>query len=676
MKVWDVAGGFCTHVLKGHGGVVSAVAWHVSLGNTNHNSNSSSSSNSEKQRKKQRVNLFTGSVDGRVRYWDLLLAAASGSGSGSDSASGGGGVQHRPVQMLGAHVSVIRGLAVSSDGARLVSASRDRTIALWQLRERSGASTSTGAAKKQGKGEQQGTGEEQEWKQVGPVIDASEGVECAGFLRSSSAHEHAQRREKDDLFYTAGSSGEVRIWSFAKRGLVAKEELHDGLPSAAASGGKGAGEEGEDEEDETRAIQELHQVPGAAAGALVAVHADQTFSFHSYSHAAGERTVRLTKQMVGYNDQVTDVVHLSTAVGGQSSRAAAAAVESHLAIATNSPSIHVYTMPSADGEQRRGHEEHSVDILRGHSENVLALDRACDGKAFASGSRDRTARIWSSARRADGDGGLQWKCLAVAQGHTESVGALAFARREATAGSEDRPAAALGSSFLVTASSDRTVKVWDLSALPAPTAEYAEPARLRSLTTLKIHDKDINSLDVAPNNALLISGSQDRTAKVFTLAYSAPSKANGNIASATLKPLATCKGHKRGVWCVRFSPVDRAFATASGDRTIKLWSLNDFTCVKTFEGHTNSVLRVDFLTAGMQLLSTAADGLVKLWNVKDEQCAWTGDAHDEQVWSLSISKDEGQAVTVGADSMVRVWQDRTAVDEAEKRQKMVEEVQQ
>ena len=67
--------------------------------------------------------------------------------------------------------------------------------------------------------------------------------------------------------------------------------------------------------------------------------------------------------------------------------------------------------------------------------------------------------------------------------------------------------------------------------------------------------------------------------------------------------LGTLRGHKRGVWCVQFSPVDQCLATGSGDSMIRLWALSDFTCLKTLEGHTNSVLQIMFVTRGMQLLS-------------------------------------------------------------------------
>ncbi len=45
-------------------------------------------------------------------------------------------------------------------------------------------------------------------------------------------------------------------------------------------------------------------------------------------------------------------------------------------------------------------------------------------------------------------------------------------------------------------------------------------------------------------------------------------------------------------------------ATASGDAAVKIWSVTDYTCLKTFDGHDASVLKVCFCSAGMQLLST------------------------------------------------------------------------
>lgn len=81
--------------------------------------------------------------------------------------------------------------------------------------------------------------------------------------------------------------------------------------------------------------------------------------------------------------------------------------------------------------------------------------------------------------------------------------------------------------------------------------------------------QDVNSVAVSPNDKLLASGSQDRMAKLWSLA------GEGNMGL-----LGVFRGHRRGVWAVCFSPVDQVLATSSADGTTKLWSLQDFSCLK------------------------------------------------------------------------------------------------
>lgn len=275
--------------------------------------------------------------------------------------------------------------------------------------------------------------------------------------------------------------------------------------------------------------------------------------------------------------------------------------DSQLAVATNSTLIRIYSTTGLD-----------TRLLSGHTGIVLCLDRGPGGQLLASGSKDRSARVWAPSLQ---EGDLSWGCVALCEGHAESVGAVAMSRMP-------------GSGFMFTGSQDRTIKMWDLSNIPS-SYSGGDPIKCKSLTTQKAHEKDINSLDVSPNDKLVASGSQDRTTKVYEIDYRVSS---GGV-RGEIRLIGTCTGHKRGVWNVRFGRAEKVLATGSGDKTIKLWNLQDFTCVKTFEGHTNSVLRVDFLNAGMQLVSSASDGLVKVWNVKEEECIATMDNHEDKVCS-------------------------------------------
>lgn len=368
---------------------------------------------------------------------------------------------------------------------------------------------------------------------------------------------------------------------------------------------------------------------------VVSVHADQNILFHSLS------TQTLSRQLIGFNDEIIDATFLSPHLPLQTPSSTPSPLsDTHVALATNSSLIRVYSTSSLDAR-----------LISGHSEIVLCLDRGAGGRVLASGSKDRSARIWAPDRSsASGDetdtqSVPEWRCVAICEGHAESVGAIALSRK-AFSGDAAAPSASGSGTragddlrFMFTGSQDRTIKMWDLSSVPLTASangedeedeDVAHVVKCKSLTTHKAHDKDINSLDVAPNDRLLVSGSQDRTAKVWEIEY----VTTGAGVRGELRLLGTCKGHKRGVWCVRFGRAERVLATGSGDKTVKLWNLDDFTCVKTFEGHTNSVLRIDFINAGMQMVSAASDGLVKLWNVRDETCAATMDNHEDKVGSL------------------------------------------
>lgn len=213
------------------------------------------------------------------------------------------------------------------------------------------------------------------------------------------------------------------------------------------------------------------------------------------------------------------------------------------------------------------------------------------------------------------------RCVAVATGHTESVGAAALsvkAHRYAQKGAD-------AGAFVVSASKDRTLKKWVLgnrsfNSLSATTTTTEEPLPLAASRSVVAHDKDVNVVAVSPNDALVATGSQDRTVKLW------------NAVDLSLR--VALVGHKRGVWDCRFSPVDRAVATASADQTIKLWSTQDGDCARTFQVHAGSVLRVRFLRDGAQLASSGGDGLVKVWTVRTKACETTMDGQVDRAKHL------------------------------------------
>ncbi|KAI7894430.1 WD40-repeat-containing domain protein [Mucor mucedo] len=411
-----------------------------------------------------------------------------------------------------------------------------------------------------------------------------ETIETVGFLEKNVklAGKFGKQWQDADIFYTAGDSGIIKLWDLKSGKLIKAQEP---------------------EKNSAHTISDVIYVQKTQI--LAAVTNDQNILMYSLEHK-----LERVKQIVGYNDEVVDVAYLGEK-------------ETHLAAATNSAQLRVYNVGTQD-----------CDLLYGHNDMIISLDKSKDGNLVVTASKDKTARIWKIDLENE-DQNERFKSAGVCIGHTESVGAVALSRKSNT--------------FMITGSQDRTIKYWNLRDLDLedPDEEY----RPKSLYTHQAHEKDINTICVAPNDKFFATGSQDKTAKLW------------NVDTGEL--VGTMKGHKRGVWCAQFSPVDQVLATSSGDKTVKIWSLKDFTCLKTFEGHTNSVLRVDFLTAGMQLVSAASDGLVKVWTIKTNECASTLDNHTQKVWALAIRKDEKVIVSAGADSVINFWEDVTLQEQEE-----------
>ena len=181
VKVWDIVRGFPTHVLRGHGGVVSAIAW---------------SYPHAQDLKARKMRLFTASVDTRIRVWDLT--------KGAEQARAG--KQVKPEAVLEGHVSVPRGLDVSEDGRWLVSGGRDQVVLVWDMSE--------GQVKKSGKS----TGKEN-WPALANTITALERVEAVGILGEDVDIGESSSRRKHIRFFTAGEKGVIRIWD-GKKGNV------------------------------------------------------------------------------------------------------------------------------------------------------------------------------------------------------------------------------------------------------------------------------------------------------------------------------------------------------------------------------------------------------------------------------------------------------------------------
>lgn len=114
------------------------------------------------------------------------------------------------------------------------------------------------------------------------------------------------------------------------------------------------------------------------------------------------------------------------------------------------------------------------------------------------------------------------------------------------------------SSLCASVSQDTCLKVWKIPEKISAEGDD-DPVPLNCLATKVAHEKDINCVTIAPTDKLIATASQDKTAKIWN--------------AHDLSLVTSLRGHRRGIWSVRFSPVDQVLLTTSADCTMKLWSM-------------------------------------------------------------------------------------------------------
>eukprot|EP00948_MAST-09A_sp_MAST-9A-sp1_P001460 g1460.t1 len=267
----------------------------------------------------------------------------------------------------------------------------------------------------------------------------------------------------------------------------------------------------------------------------------------------------------------------------------------------------------------------SAELLVGHSNIITSIDMRLlhedDSALIVTSSRDFTIRLW----RVDSLSSVpNVTCLGIGRGHTESVTSVTFSNLMIN-GNIDKL-------FCISGAEDSTIKVWDVNAILSNTSTgISSHTTLQSLPTLcglVAHKKTINAIRVSPDNQLCASASQDKTIKLWNLEYHQKSKKR-QTASAVILSSATLSGHRRGVWGLEFSPIARLLASCSGDAMIRIWSLDTYLCVRTLQGHQAPVLQCGFLKGGKQIISSDAAGLLKLWSLQTSECINTFTGHTE-----------------------------------------------
>jgi len=186
--------------------------------------------------------------------------------------------------------------------------------------------------------------------------------------------------------------------------------------------------------------------------------------------------------------------------------------------------------------------------------------------------------------------------------------------------------------WVVTGSDDMNIRVYNYNTLERVHAFDA-------------HTDYIRSLAVHPSQPLLLSSSDDMLIKLWNW-------------EKKWDCVQIFEGHSHYVMQVVINPKDNnQFASASLDRTIKVWSLGSSTPNFTLEGHEKGVNCVDYYSGGDKpyLISGADDCLAKIWDYQTKTCVQTLEGHSQNIGCVAFHPELPVIITGSEDGTVKLW---------------------
>ena len=348
--------------------------------------------------------------------------------------------------------------------------------------------------------------------------------------------------------------------------------------------------------------------------------------------------------------------------------------------------------------------------LEGHSGPVTAVTFSTDGQIVASGSTDRSVKLWNAAT-----GALQQTM----NSHTgQRISGLVFSPDDRLIASSARAVkvwdVATGAlqwtltddsefpdcvcfspdgSFLASGCRDLTVKLWDVA-----TGALQRTFQLPEFGYNRIF-RSINAVAFSPDGQQIVTSNFDsggkNAVKIWDVStgdlqrsINDPSKTNRGLfqnvvlalsphcdlvvsrpyisdktvnlwSMATGNLLHRLMGHSHRVGSVAVSSNGKRVVSGSDDQTVKVWDVATGALVCTFRGHSAPVRGVAFSPDGKLVASSSEDNTIKLWDASKQAHGQMLEEEWNQIQSLAISPDGATVVSGSNDGVARLWDTRT-----------------
>jgi len=543
-------------------------------------------------------------------------------------------IRERPVLL--SHESSVSSVAVSPDGAFIVTGSYDKTARIWDATSRTELAVLEGhngwvaSIAVSPDGAFIVTGSEDN---TARIWDATSGTELA-VLAGHKSRVSSVAVSPDGAFIVTGSNDKTaRIWDATSGTERAVLEGHEGRISSVAVSPDGAfivtGSNDKTARiwDASSGIEQAVLEGHEGAVSSVAVSPDSVFIVTG----SNDNTARFWDVEGGAEQSVLE---------GHEGRILNLAVSPDGAfIVTGSEDNTARIWDATSGTER--------EVLKGHKSWVMNVAVSPDGAFIVTGSIGGTARIWdatSGTGRAVLEGHKNWvRSVAVSPDSTFIVtgswdntariwDATSGTERAVLEGHEGRISSVAVSpdgAFIVTGSDDNTARIWD-----------ATSGTGRAV--LEGHDNRVSSVAVSPDSTFIVTGSWDNTARIW------------DATSGTER--AVLEGHEGAVSSLAVSPDSTFIVTGSWDNTARSWGAKNGTERAVLEGHEGAVSSVVVSPNGTFIVTGSEDSIARIWDAKSGAARAVLEGHGGAVSSVVVSPDNAFVITGSNDNTARIWE--------------------
>lgn len=190
-------------------------------------------------------------------------------------------------------------------------------------------------------------------------------------------------------------------------------------------------------------------------------------------------------------------------------------------------------------------------------------------------------------------------------------------------------AVALTDKYMLSASEDRQLILWDLETL-AP------------IQTLHGHTNQVNAIAFLPDGEHAISGSQDRTLILWDLATGTPLR--------TFDAL-----HTNSIDSIAVNSAGTQVISASADRSLIVWDIDTGTDILRLRGHNSGVIDVTFSPDGQTAFSASQDQTIIHWDLHTGQTITIYEGHSDRVEKVVLSENQLKMVSISRDQTIGLW---------------------